>query len=139
MMFFDKVRSTSPIIKIEWVISVFTLVGGFYLFTPLYDTSVRQVGASVIGAALASSGMILFWGALLLIGALLVIVGLLKDKPQLKSIGLFTIILARTFQLLTTFLVGAFFPITWMYPLTILMVVIILWGLEREEVRRRGS
>lgn len=130
--------SIDPIRSIEWVIAVFTFVGGTYLFTPLYQTSVAQNGLSSIAMVMSHPLMVLIWGALLLVSAVLVMVGLWKDLPQLKSAGWFGIIMARIFQLFTTFLVVGFLPITWIYPLTITVVVILLWGFARVEVIKRA-
>lgn len=132
-------RSVDPIRAIEWVIAVFTLVGGTYLFTPLYGTSVSQNGLSALAQVFAHPAMILLWGALLVVSALLVMYGLWKNLPQVRSAGWFGIILARTFQLLTTFTVAGLLPISWIFPMTITVVVIVLWGNARVEVRRNAS
>lgn len=127
--------SIDPIRVIEWVIAVCTAAGGLYLFTPLYTVSVQQNGLSAVAATFAHPLMVLVWGALLLVSALLVLFGLWKKMPQIKSVGWFGIILARFFQILTTFLAVGFLPITWIYPFTIMLVIIVLWGLTRVEVR----
>src|SRR6478735_8122502 len=97
-----------PIRVIEWVIAVCTAAGGLYIFSPLYQTSRALHGPSAFSLALSHPLSIMAWGALLLVGAVLVMWGLHREKPQLKSIGWFAIILARFFQILTTWMVVGF-------------------------------
>ncbi len=132
-------NSFNHVRTIEWVVSVFTFIGGLYLFTPLYTTSVAQNGLTAMATAFSHPLMVFLWGALLLVGALAVIFGLWKNKPQIKSIGWFSILLARFFQLLTTFMVAGFLPISWIYPLTVTTVVLVLWIVARLEVRSLAS
>lgn len=127
-----------PIRAIEWVIALFTLLGGAYLFTPIYRHSVAVNGPGVIADILSHPSMVLFWGGVLVIGAILVMIGLVKYKPQLRSAGWFLILLARIFQLLTTFLVSGLLPILWIYLMTLIWVITILWAVARIEVNRRA-
>lgn len=135
-MWAKKNRPTSiePIRAVEWVIAVCAAVGGIYVFTPLYELSVLEHGPRAFAAALSHPAFIVFWGILILIGAILVIVGLYENKPQLKSVGWFTIILARFFQLLTIWTVLGLLPLTWIYPFTLMLVMIVLWGKARVDV-----
>jgi hypothetical protein len=132
----DKItrREYDPLRAIEWVIAVFTFSGGLFIFTPLYQVSKAITGPTALATTLSHPIMILFWGSLLLVGALLVMFGLLKNMPQFKSAGWFSIILARVFQLITTFIVAGPLPITWIYPMTLVSVVIILWIVARVQV-----
>lgn len=124
-----------PIRNIEWVIAICTFLGGLYIFSPLYDLSIARVGMSPFASALSNPASILLWGAVLLVGATLVMIGLYRGAPKLKSVGWFAIFLARFFQILTTWLVVGFLPITWIFPFTILLVVIILWAKARRDTR----
>lgn len=132
-----KKECNRPLEIIEWVIASFTLIGGIYLFSPIYQISLRQNGLSAVAAAMNHPYVVLFWAAVLIVGAFFVLVGLWRDIPQFKSIGWFSIILARLFQILTTILVIGILPITWIYPLTITCVIVVLWVVARLEVRRR--
>jgi hypothetical protein len=129
----------AAVTAIEWIVAVCTLVGGAYLFTPLYEYSQSVNGKSSFSIALSHPISIGIWGAMLVLGAAFVIYGLLKNKPQYRSIGLFSIFLARFFQVLTTLLVSGFLPISWIYPFTIMLIVGVLWGLTRIEVNANGS
>lgn len=130
-------RRNEPIRYVEWVIALFTLFGGFYLFTPLYQTSVARNGLGTIALILAHPLMVLLWASLLLVSSFLVIIGLWRDMPQLKSAGWFGIFLARFFQLMATFMIAGFLPLSWIYPATITAVVVVLWGAARIEVREK--
>lgn len=124
-----------PIRSIEWVIAFFTFVGGLYIFSPLYAISAAQNGPTAMASAFSHPYMILFWGIILLGGSVAVMFGLWKKKPHLKSTGWFAIFLARTYQLITTFVVTGFLPITWIYPLTLTVIIIILWAIARYEAK----
>lgn len=125
-----------PIQAIEWVIALFTAVGGLFIFSPLYDISVDKDGPSALAVALSHPYMILVWSTVLLCGSLLVMFGLAKKMPQLRSAGWFVIILARTFQIATIILTTGWYPISWIYPLTLTFIMLILWGVARTEVYR---
>lgn len=127
----------NPVRAIEWVVALCTLIGGAYLFSPLYDFSVGH--ASAFALALAHPAIMALWASILLVGSLLVIAGLIINRPQLKSIGWFAMLLARFFQILTTWLMAGFYPIFWIYPFTVMLVMLLLWINARHEVFRNGN
>jgi hypothetical protein len=129
-------HSIEPIRVIEWVIAVFTFIGGVYIFTPLYQASVAQNGLTGVALLLNHPVMVMIFGALLVVSSLFVMLGLWKNKPQFRSIGWFNIFLARSFQILGGWLVTGLLPITWIFLLTITTVVIVLWATARVEVKR---
>lgn len=129
-----EIAEFDPLRAIEWVIATCTFLGGLYIFTPLYALSKALGSTSALTQTLSHPAMIFFWGAVLLIGAILVLYGLALDKPQFKSAGWFAIIMARLFQILSTFVVAGLLPITWIYPTTIMLVAGILWWKARLEV-----
>ena len=137
MRWFAKVaeREFVPIRVIEWVVVMFTLFGGFYLFSTLVDIDTTQL-VSPLAISLANTYVVAFWGCVLFAGAIIVLIGLWKNKPQIKSVGWFTIVLARLFQILTIILAVGFFPLyTWFYAATITVVAIVLWAAARKEIR----
>jgi hypothetical protein len=141
MKVFDKYVSAaiSPLRAIEWAIATMTLVGGLYIFSPLYETSKALHGPSAFVSALSHPYIILFFGAVLVVSSVLVMVGLKTNKPQFKSAGWFAIILCRFFQILTTWIAVGLLPLLWIYPFTLTLVIIILWGCSRAEVRSHAN
>lgn len=125
-----------PLRAVEWIVSVCTLIGGVYVFTPIYRLSAQANGPGIIAQAVASPYLVLLFAAFLIIGSVLVIIGLRQLKPQLKSAGWFIIMLTRFFQILTTWLTMGLLPITWIYPFTLLLIIFILWCSARVEVYR---
>jgi hypothetical protein len=123
-----------PVRAIEWVIAICTLMGGLYVFTPLYDISQRTAPVGVIAQIIQSQYSVVIFGILLIASAVLIIIGLKLNKPRLRSSGLFILIMVRTFQIISTFVIQGFLPITWIYPLTITLVCVVLWGWARLEV-----
>ena len=131
--------SIDPIRAIGWVIAIFTLVGGAYIFTPLYTHSVAKNGLGVVASVFSHPALVFVFGAVLVISSLMVIFGLWKGIPRIKSAGFFGILLTRFFQVLTTFMVSGFLPITWIYPMTIVFILIILWAHARWEVKQNAD
>jgi|SRR6478735_8232280 len=125
--------------SIKWVIAVMTLIGGAYLFTPLYEKSQTVNGSTPFADAISNPWSSYIWAGVLVVGSLLVIFGLVRDRPQIRSLGFFMIFLARFFQVLTTWLVVGLFPINWIYPFTLMLITIILWGMARTEVLKNVS
>lgn len=131
--------SIDPIRSIEWVIALFTFGGGLTLFSPVGNSELFDNGAGLMTVALAHPLMILFWGAFLVVGAILVMYGLWRDIPMLRGIGWFAIIMARIFQVFSTLTVVGFMPLTWIFPLTIALIAVVLWGKARTEVATYAS
>lgn len=134
-----KNRNINLLRATEWVVSLCTLVGGVYLFSPLYDISQGLEHASAFAMSLVHPAFLALWASILLVGALLVIAGLIINKPQLKSIGWFAMLLARFFQILTTWLAVGLLPIFWIYPFTVMLVMLVLWMNARDEVMHNGD
>lgn len=105
------------------------------MFSPLYQDSVAAHGPGILDAALTHPAMIYFWAGVLAIAAIFILVGLSMDKSQLRSVGCFAIFLARMFQAATAWLTIGLLPFSgWIYPLTIALVMLILWARERSEI-----
>lgn len=125
----------NPILVIEWVVALCTIVSPVFIFSPLYDESVSTNGPGLVAASLSDPHLIYIYAAILLVGSIMVMVGLIFKRAPIKSVGLFTILLIRFFQVLTTLLVEGFTPIGgWIFPLTILLIVCVLWINTRVEV-----
>lgn len=125
-----------PIRCIEWVIAVLTLIGSTYVFTPLYAMSVASNGTSALASVLSYPLTVFIFAGILLMASIFVMYGLVRNRPKIRSAGWFLIFLARWYQILATILVAGFLPITWIYPLTISLVVLVLWANARSEVDR---
>jgi hypothetical protein len=129
-------RDVDPVRAIEWIIASFALIGGVYLFTPLYKVSVAQNGTVGLAAMLSNPVMVLVWGGLLALGALLVMIGIVRRLPRFRSVGWFTIFMSRFFQILTTWLTVGLLPVSWLPPLALAMVAVVLWATARADVKR---
>lgn len=130
--FFDPIRI------IEWVVALATAFSGLYIYSPFYDAHIQREGPGAIAAALHHPHLIYLYGGLILIGAVLLIAGLVLRKIGLRSMGLFTIFTVRFFQVLLTITAISWQPITWIFPLTIACIVVILWVNARLEVMING-
>lgn len=129
----------NPIRLIEWIIAVCTFATGIYVFTPLYDISTAAHGPGAIAQIAANPYTVVVYGLLLIVGAVLVMVGSKWKKPRIRSSGWFILIVVRFFQLLATFVVIGFLPISWIHPFTLLLIYLVLWGLARIEVHGYGT
>ena len=128
---FDPIRLT------EITIAFMALIGSLYVFTPLYQISVVKNGLSPFAAALSTPTVVACWAAVILISSLFVLLGLYNRLPQLKSVGFFGLFLSRIFQVSVTILSTGWLPVTWLFPLTIGLICLILWVNARVEVLRR--
>lgn len=128
-------RSFVPIRAVEWVVALCTLISPLYVFSPFYVESVQTSGLGVVASALANEHLIYLYAAILLTGVVCVLIGLKWRKPKIKSIGWFTVLLIRFFQVLTTILAVGLFPTgIWLFPFTVMCVVAVLWVNARIEV-----
>jgi hypothetical protein len=136
-------RSVDPqrtiIRSIEWIIVICTFLAAVYLFTPLYGMSLAASGPGVVASSWGQAASVYVWGAIMGFASASVAFGKLTHRPQFKSVGWFTIFLARFFQVLSTLIVTGPFPITWIYPFTLMLIVIMLWVRARYEVYQRAT
>lgn len=128
-----------PIRLIEISVAIMALIGAVYIFTPLYQFSIRQNGLSPFAASLSHPTVVFAHYSVVLVSSLLILFGLYNRVPQLKSVGWFFLFLSRFFQVLVTILSVGWVPITWIYPLTIALICLILWVNSRLEVLRRHA
>lgn len=131
-------KSFDPIRIIEWVVALATAFSGLYIYSPFYNQAVQRDGPGAIAAALHHPELIYVYGAVILAGAVLLILGLVLRKVLLRSVGLFTIFTVRFFQVLLTLITLGWQPITWIFPLTIMCIVVVLWINARLEVMSNG-
>lgn len=129
-----------PIRSIEWILAVSSFATGLYLFSPLYQISLAQNGPVGVALLFSHPLNVLFWGAMLIIGSCLVAYALWNDKPRLRSVGWFTLILTRLFQAIGVVVIsGGLLPISWMPPLTMAAVMLVLWSRARAEVKQNAK
>lgn len=128
----------NPVRDVEWVIIVFSALQAIYIFSPAYAQSIALNGLSPFAAALASQTLVYVFISGILITALMVAWGIYKNRPALRSAGMFGQFLFRLFNVLVTILSIGFLPITWIYAATTSAICVILWVAERIEVKRNG-
>ncbi len=128
----------NPLRIIKWIIGVSSLLQGLYVLSPLYQMSLNTVGPSTFATVIMNHpASTVIWATVLAVGGLLVVIGLWTDKPQFRSVGFFTLVLNKFFQVLAVFVSGAIFPVvTWLYPLILMLIMLVLWGVSRAEVAR---
>ena len=122
-----------PIRIIECMLAFFTLLGGLYIISPLYEASVAENGTTSFARALNHEYIVVAWGAGLAAFSFFAVAGLYNRLPQLKSVGWFGIGLVRLFQSLTILFTTGAAPLSWAYPLTISCIAFVLWANARVE------
>lgn len=132
-------KTFDPIRLIEWVVAIATAISGLHIFSPFYDPSLQSAGPGAIAAALHHPDFIYIYATVILIGAILLTVGLVLRNTGLRSSGLFIIFMVRFFQVLLTITAIGVQPITWIFPLTVMFVVVICWINARLEVINNGG
>lgn len=128
-----------PIRIIECILAFFTLMGGLYIISPLYENSVAKNGVTSFASALNHEYIVVLWGASLAVFSFLAIFGIYNRLPQLKSIGWFGIGLVRMFQSLTILFTSGMAPLSWAYPMTISFIAFVLWANARVETVSRHA
>ena len=127
--------TTNPLIVIEWIISIVTLIGGIYLLSPVVKTGILLNLNSPIAAAVASQLGIVILGMLAVLTALLLIAGIVKMKVKVRSFALFLIGLMRLYAVLAGILINGIFPFTWLSNAALMIICFYIWG----RIRRRGT
>lgn len=130
---------TPPLRWIEWVLSVFGLVGGVYLLSPLLDLSATLHGASPLVSALASSLGIYGLGLAIIVSSVLMIVGAVKNKDSIVSTGLFWTAMWRLYIFLVTMIAVGPLPISWMSNFMLLLICIILYVHHKVKLRVKSD
>lgn len=111
---------------IEWTVCLATFIGALYAL-------IRFV---IDGYTIAQSGRVpivetaeagLLWTVILFIGSVLVGVGLIKDSARWKKYGWFILAVCRMLQVIGHIVIMGPIPFTWVYPATILGIMIILY------------
>lgn len=124
----------NPLIVIEWIIAIATIVGGAYMLSPLLQHSIAVNGASPFIRTMASETAINIYAVIYLLTGLLLIAGIVKRKVKWRSFALFFNGLARLFVLLGTLLAQGLLPATWINTAVVMVIVFYIWG----RVRKRG-
>lgn len=135
---FRHIPTFNPIRVIEWVVVVCTAFSGLYVFSPFYSQAVQTDGPGALAAALLHPHLIYLYATFILIGAILAAAGIVLKQPRIRSAGWFIILLIRFFQVLLTWIAIAVQPITWIFPFTVMLVVLVLWMAARVEVVNNG-
>lgn len=112
--------------SIEWTVAGATAIGASY-------SLIRFV---ISGYTVASTGRVpvietaeagLLWSGLLLISSILVALGLITDNQKLKKNGWFIMAACRMLQVIGHIVIMGPVPFTWLYPATLLVIMIILY------------
>lgn len=126
-----RVFERSPLTIIELIIAVATIIGGLYVFTPFLVVGIDVSHGPQIAKLIASTLGIAAVGGVAVLAGALSIFGIYKRSYKLRSAGLFTNIILRTYTLSATILIQGFLPLTWLSGLTILLVLIVCWIVVR--------
>lgn len=111
---------------IEWTVAGATFIGAIYAV-------IRYI---IDGYTVASTGLLpvldtaasgLVWTIILIIGSGLVFTGLIKESSRWKKYGWFILATCRMLQVIGHLVILGPIPFTWMYPATLLAVMIILY------------
>jgi len=131
--FFGNVAN--PLIIVEWVLSIQTLIGGAYLLSPYLRTGLSIVNpeSQFLHVALSHWGLWLL-GIFALLSALLIIAGIVKRRVRWRSAGLFLNGLARLYAIIGGFAAHGFIPLSWLSAAALMVFCFYIWG----RIRKRG-
>ena len=125
-MYDDVMHSKRTLKIIEWSVAGITFAGGIYNGVAQFIDGPSPTGSLMV-TLLSSDYAGLLWSAMLVFGAVLVMVGLLSDSSAMKRNGWLILVVSRLFQVLGTIVISGFFPIAWIYPFTIMVVMGVLY------------
>lgn len=126
---------------IEWTVMSATAIGAVYsLMRFMIDGWTVALSDRV--TIIDTDGTGLAWTLTLLIGSFLVSIGLIKDSTKWKRHGWFVLVFCRMLQVIGHFIILGPVPLTWMYPATLMGIMIILYihnGLELNGYKKPPS
>jgi len=126
--------TTTPLLVIQTIIGISTIIGGLYLVSPFMQASIRLVGRSAFLETASSEIGILIFAAIFIFSGILMLAGVYARKVRWRSTGLFINGLCRFYVIFATFLSQGILPLTWFSGAVIMVIVFYMWG----RIRRRG-
>jgi len=112
-----------PLVIIEVIIAVGLLVSGLYTMSWLYQPS----ATTPLGQAIDSTYVRMIIGAFYASTALAIMAGAKRAKRTLEATGLFMASLSYGFMTLLRWLTIGFVPLTWVFSLTLMLIVAFLY------------
>lgn len=112
-----------PLVVIEVIIAVGLLVSGLYAVGPWYVTN----STTPIGQAIDSTAIRMSIGGFYTLSAATSLWGALKLRNEDNSIGLFLMFLSYSFMTILRWLAIGFTPLTWIFSLTLALIVAFLY------------
>lgn len=112
-----------PLIVIEVIIAVGLLVSGLYLLGPWYVVN----STTPVGKAIDSTVIRMSISGFYTLSAATSLWGTLKLRNEDCSIGLFLMFLSYSFMTILRWLAIGFTPLTWVFSLTLALIVAFLY------------
>lgn len=126
---------TNPLIVIQWIIALISLVAGVYMVSPLLQLSIDLHGKSAFVATVGSNYGVVIFGCVFILSALLMIAGIVYRRVGLRSGGLFLNGLCRFYSIIATILAVGILPFTWASNALVMIIVFYIWS----RIRKRGA
>lgn len=115
---------------IQLTIVLTTLFASAYVLSPIYSFGL-STQVSGLATTLATPLLVRAWAAFIGVGAILAGIGIYKKNPRLRGYGWTMIFLARLYQVIAIWLAAGLLPLSWIYPFTLGIIVLILWARSR--------
>jgi hypothetical protein len=112
-----------PLVVIEVIIAVGLLVSGLYAVGPWYVVNATTPIGQTIDSAIVRACI----GGFYTISAGTSLLGALRFKGEDVSIGLFLMFLSYSFMTILRWLAIGFLPLTWVFSLTLALIVAFLY------------
>ncbi|AXH66701.1 hypothetical protein SEA_SPILLED_247 [Streptomyces phage Spilled] len=112
-----------PLVIIEVIIAVGLLVSGLYTMSWLYQPS----STTPLGQAIDSTYVRMTIGAFYASSSVAIMAGAKKGNVSIESTGLFMASLSYAFMTLLRWLTIGFVPLTWVFSLTLMLIVAFLY------------
>lgn len=112
-----------PLVVVEVIVAVGLLVSGLYAVGPWYVTN----ATTPIGQAIDSTIVRMMIGSFYTISAGTSLWGALRRTGEDKTTGLFLMFLSYSFMTILRWLAIGFTPLTWVFSLTLALIVAFLY------------
>ena len=115
-----------PELVIEIILATALFALAVYLGGPWYVSAPTSAIGNTIEADVTR-----IWTALVyIIPALMTFFGVVRDKPKVRSYGTFGLFMGYLFATILRLLTVGFFPVLWIYPLSIALVAAVVYIVE---------
>lgn len=121
---------SDPTYYIKWVLVLLFIGAGLYLIGPFYEMFMGTGNGAL--RLVAETGLVVkIFGAIYLLSGSSLAIGMIKNNTTWQRWGLYSMYIILFFTNLMQVLTYGFRPITWLAPMCLAIISMLLWIRER--------